>query len=98
MTLKPKMSRLNDPGVDRPDRHLMDLFSPDLKKRIFSGNRRLHVRPKVRNVSIILMIANRFQPGMSVGADGKLFRHFSFKPMRLGKLGRERSKRRPPRR
>jgi hypothetical protein len=34
MTLKPEMPWLDDPGMNRPDRHLMDFFSLHAKEGV----------------------------------------------------------------
>ena len=85
MTLKTKMPRFYNAGVDRADRHLMNFIPFDTVKIHYGRQQAAAIAPAPESFSVAerLLETNRLEPGVPFRAHQTLFRYLAFKQVQL---------------
>ena len=86
MALEPEMSRLDDTGVNRADRDLVDLVSFN-SEEVGDADQWVLVWPPAPRVvagAVRTVKANRLEPGMAFGTEPVLLGHFALEEVRPG--------------
>ena len=94
VALEAEMPRLDDAGVNRADRDLVDLLAFDPEKVGDADDRGLARLPAPRVVAgaVRAMKANRLEPGMAFGTDPVLLGELPLEEVDLRAVGRQRGK------
>ena len=94
VALEAEMPRLDDAGVDRTDRDLVDLLALD-PEEVGDADDRSFARPPAPGVvagAVRAMKANRLEPGMPFGTDPVLLGNLALEEMDLRAVGGQRGK------